>query len=74
MPAVVIGGLFNLFGSLRILGNAFSEDPICGFLYLFVPFYALFFLVSRWSENAVPFLMSVIGTVTFFLGVGALSG
>lgn len=70
-PAIVVGFLLNAGGSLKILGNSFEEDTLVGIMYLFVPFYAVYFLFSRWDVNAVPFLISLLGTVTFVVGLVA---
>jgi hypothetical protein len=73
-PAVIGGILLNIGGGLQILINAFPEDVMCGFLYLLIPFYALYFLVSRWDENAAPFFVSLMGVLTFITAImcGAL--
>lgn len=68
-PAVIIGGLLNFGGSLKILGNAFEEDTMVGIMYLFVPFYALYFLFSRWDVNATAFLISLIGSFAMIIGI-----
>jgi len=67
-PAIIVGLLLNAFGGLAILGNAFREDSMVGLLYMFVPFYPLYFLFSRWDENMFPFCMSLIGVLTAIVG------
>lgn len=69
--AVVLVGIGFFIGwgvafvcSLKILVNSFQEDVVCGLLYLFVPGYALYYLVTRWKENAQPFLISCIAGAT----------
>src|SRR5581483_5540415 len=51
--------------------------PVVGVLYLFVPFYALYFLITRWPRTARPFVMgccasfaAVVGMCTGLYGLG----
>lgn len=44
----------GLVGGIWILILAFEEDILCGLLFLFLPFYALYYVVDRW-ENELPF-------------------
>ena len=58
----VIGGVgLLLVGSLWCLGVPFQEDILCGLMYLFVPFYSLYYLITRWPEMRKPFLVSLAG-------------
>lgn len=68
LPAVLVGIALSIGGNLRILGNAFGEDLICGFLYMFLPFYSVFFLLNRWDINGGPLLVSALGTLTASVG------
>lgn len=70
-PAIIVGGLLNLYGSLKILGNAFEEDAVVGLMYLFLPIYPLYFLATRWDVNATPFVISLIGTAALAIGLVA---
>lgn len=72
----VIGFLLMLWGGLKILGNAFEDSPVTGFLYLICGPYALYFLFSRWDINQYPFFINLMGTLVFIvsMAVGGLSG
>jgi hypothetical protein len=72
----VIGFLLMLWGGLKILGNAFEDSPVTGFLYLMCGPYALYFLFSRWDINQYPFFINLMGTLVFFvsMAVGGLAG
>ena len=72
----VIGFLLTLWGGLKILGNAFEDSPVTGFLYLMCGPYALYFLVSRWDINQHPFIINLLGTVVLIvsMAVGGLAG
>ncbi len=72
----VIGFLLTLWGGLKILGNAFEDSPVTGFLYLMCGPYALYFLFSRWDVNQYPFFINLMGTLVFLvsMAVGGLAG
>jgi len=72
----VIGFLLMLWGGLKILGNAFEDSPVTGFLYLMCGPYALYFLFSRWEINQYPFFINLMGTLVFVvsMAVGGLAG
>lgn len=69
-PAIIVGLVLFVGGKITMLGNAFGEDPICGFLYLFFPLYSLYFLLSRWDINGGPWLASILGLLTSAMGCG----
>ncbi len=54
---IVVVGAFSLalWGVIWLLCMAFAESLIQGFLCLFVPFYSLFFALSRWNERRGAF-------------------
>jgi hypothetical protein len=47
----LIGVILILGGGTYNLVLAFRESPACGLCYLFVPFYALYYLLSRWEHT-----------------------
>jgi len=48
---------------VRLLIIAFTESVACGLMYLFVPFYALYYVITRWDQCGKLFLIS------FFLSI-----
>lgn len=56
----------NLIGSIRLMVDAFREELVCGLLYLFLPFYAFYYLVTRWEQQKSAFLMSLCGSLLIF--------
>ncbi|MEJ7590812.1 MAG: hypothetical protein WKF77_04635 [Planctomycetaceae bacterium] len=72
----VIGFLLMAWGGFKILGNAFEDSPVTGFLYLLCGPYALYFLFSRWDVNQYPFFINLMGTLVFVvsMAVGGLAG
>ena len=59
-----IGGFLLAFiGGIKSLIGAFQEEVVCGLLYLFVPMYSLYYLVTRWEDQRAAFLMNVCGSL-----------
>ncbi len=59
----ISAGGFYLVGAgagLVILIKAFQKSVLVGLLYLFVPFYALYFCFKYWSEVWRPLLLAII--------------
>jgi predicted Zn finger-like uncharacterized protein len=78
---VLICGIgIGLLGSLRMIIVPFQESIVCGFFYLFVPFYPLYYLFTRWSAMAPGFLTSLkgVGLIIAALfaaqGIGSMAG
>jgi hypothetical protein len=65
------GGLLGFVFGLRILIVAFQESVLQGLLYLFVPFYALFYIATRW-ERVGGLVMFCIAAVVMQIGGYAL--
>jgi len=70
------GGTFFLAAALLILmGNLgmvimpFCESAGCGFLNLFVPFYSLYYLCTRWARTGRWFLTQLAGAGLMTLGL-----
>ena len=69
MLLTVGGGIASFVGSVAILIVAFKESVGQGFLNLIVPFYALYYLVTRWEACKKGFLLNVGGGVAVVLGM-----
>lgn len=50
--------LLSLYCNICIIIIAFKEGPAQGLLYLFVPFYGLFYVITRWETCGSYFLIS----------------
>ena len=57
---------------LHLLILAFKEDVITGVLYLLVPFYSLYYVITRWDKCRRSFLIAVAAGLFAQLGVGML--
>lgn len=68
---VAICGLSIVGGILGIV-KAFEEDAACGLMYMFLPFYALIFTITRWEVSRGPFMMQM--TAVFMLLVPIMIG
>ena len=67
----LIGSALMMWGGIRLLMNAFEDDPITGVLYLMCGPYAIYFLVSRWSINQHPFLINLLGSLVWIIAMAA---
>ena len=65
-----LGGLIATGAGIWLLVVAFQESPAQGLLCLFVPFYSLFYVFTRWDTAKLPFLANVAGGVLAVGGVG----
>lgn len=64
-------GVF-LFSGIWGVVVAFQEDASCGLMYLFVPFYSLYYLVTRWETAGRPFLLGLTAIIPYILVIFAL--
>jgi WD40 repeat protein len=71
---LLAGIVVYLGGGLWMLITPFRESAVCGLLYLFLPFYPLYYLVSRWEDMKRPFLCAIGGFGILLTGVLALVG
>ena len=63
---IVIGGMLVPLGFLAGAYGAFSEDVLYGFLYLAIPLYTAYYLVTRW-EDLWPWVVCATVGVGFVL-------
>lgn len=71
---VMVGLALNLIGGIGCLVKAFQEDVVCGILYLFVPFYGLYYLITRW-DDVHPFGTCLLGGVGMqVIGIALIFG
>ncbi len=73
-PAAVlllaVGCLLLLSGSLWLLSTPFQESFGCGMMFMFVPFYSLYYTFSRWTDTWKPFATYLTGFVLVMLAPG----
>ena len=67
-----IGGLVATYAQIRMLIVAFNENVVQGLLFWFVPFYALFYIITRWDRCGGYFLMSIGGGILSGVGIGVI--
>jgi len=51
---------------------AFRESPACGLMMMFVPFYALYYLITRWETQRPSFILQVSMVIGIFLQFGVM--
>ena len=56
-----------IVSNVHFLVLAFQESAACGLMVLFVPFYALFYLFTRWETQRPPFVLNLSMIVTCIL-------
>lgn len=69
---IIVCGIVQVACGLHLLVLAFKEDVLVGVLYLFVPFYSLYFVITRWSRCRQTFLIAVTAALASLLGFGML--
>jgi hypothetical protein len=74
-----LGGLLAFVGLILATGGqiwflivAFQEDFMAGILCLFVPFYALYFLITNLETAGRAFLINVVGMLMLITGLAAM--
>jgi phage FluMu protein Com len=65
---VTLGGLTSVAGGIMFLHVAFKDDAMQGLLCWFVPFYNLYYLITHFDEEKVPFFMQVGGGLIMMFG------
>ncbi len=69
----ILGGVLSFIYGLRMLIVAFKESPMCGFLYMLLPPYALYYLITRWDRLGGLFFMSLLGSVIYGVGLALIA-
>ena len=68
----VLSSLVCMYSGIRMLITAFQESALQGILYIVVPFYPLFYVITRWDRVGSLFLMNLAGTFFMCFGYGAV--
>lgn len=58
--AVLAGAGMMMIASLWLVTLAFRDDVIVGLMYMFVPLYALYFVVTRWEYTRRPLTLCLV--------------
>jgi hypothetical protein len=76
ITGMIISGfayLMLVYYNIRMIIAAFSESTVCGLLFLFMPFYSLYYLVTRWDRIGGFFLMQLLYGVVAGIGIGLIA-
>lgn len=69
LTVAVIGSVVVFVVSvIWILVIAFNESVKCGLLSIFIPFYSLHYVSTRWAKTKRPFFVGLIGVSIFVVG------
>lgn len=66
---LVMGAVLILAGHLAGAYGAFSEDSLYGFLYLLIPFFTAYYIVTRWDDMWFWFTCSTVGVGVSLAGI-----
>jgi len=64
---MVVTYLIILSSWIWIVAIAFKESVGCGLLFSLIPFYSLYYIVTRWSRVREPFLIHLVGWILFLM-------
>lgn len=75
--ALIVAGLVAIFAGLVCIAcgvhaiiMAFKEDPVCGLMIMIVPFYGLYYVITRWDEQREPFVIQLSMILMMLLTFG----
>lgn len=72
---LVAYAIVQFAGGIWLLTIAFKEDIVQGLVYLFVPFYALYYLISRWENCKPAFLLCMAAAAALLASLaGTVAG
>ncbi len=57
-------------GGIWFTAIALEDGLVTGLLVMFVPFYAWYYAFINFERVALPFIIQIVGTFIFFLGLG----
>ena len=67
--AAVIGGIVAGVGWIWAVITAFHESTSQGLLCLFIPPYAIYYAIKRWSDLKKPLIIGLVGVVVLIAGL-----
>ncbi len=66
---IALGCILILVGYVVGAYGAFSEDFLYGFLYLVIPLYTAYYMITRWDDLWVWFVCMTSGVGLILLGI-----
>jgi len=66
----VAGILMGIWFGIKLLIEGFREATICGIMMLIVPFYSLYFVITRWDRVGGIFIFILVANVLQGMGIG----
>ncbi|UCB42638.1 MAG: hypothetical protein JSV77_09315 [Dehalococcoidales bacterium] len=65
----VIGGVIYVASGIWLLIISFNESMQHGCLSMIIPFYSLYYVITRWDKSKKPFVIGLVGLVLFVSGI-----
>lgn len=67
--AIIIGALISVVGHWKIRETAYEESTSCGIMFVWLPLYQPYYIISRFSQIKTPFLVTILGNIAAIVGV-----
>jgi hypothetical protein len=67
--AIGIGALISVVGHWKIRESAYAESTSCGLMFVWLPLYQPYYILSRFSQIKTPFLVTILGNIVAIVGV-----
>ena len=64
-----IGYIIMLISWGWIVVIAFKDSLMCGLLFSFIPFYSVYYIITRWEKSKEPFIIHLVGWFILFLAL-----
>jgi hypothetical protein len=68
-PFIILGYLIVLASWAWMIVVAFRESPLFGLLFTLVPFFSVYYIITRWQRVREPALVHLIGWLIFFIAI-----
>lgn len=65
---LILGSIVAIIGGVWMLILAFQESILIGLAYMFIPFFSIYFAITRWQYAKIPFIINLAGIALMLLG------
>ena len=69
MLLLVVGYIIMLVSWGWIGLIAFKASLSCGLLFAFIPFYAIYYIITRWEQSKEPLIIHLAGWIVFAIAM-----
>ncbi len=67
-----MGVMLSIVGGILLILAAFRHGFLDGILYIFMPFFQIYFLIRHWQEAKSGFLISLAGAALIILSTSSV--